>query len=248
MSCMNSTGGWTIIGITALVISGAIVGGCQRGKSRSDTKVRTETYRLAQTVVTGPDGAVMGQGVGKSVTVVASTTPTVQRAGCVHATPVELVKGRAFVHLHNFEITGAAAPVSRVVTSPLYPHYPDALLPGKIGIEARRRLRAPVTLTSFYCRDAAVVRLFSFTGTSSPALPRPASASAVKRAGSATAVLTWPPPIEAPPDPPKWLVTPFFYKPGLAVIQFAQGEKVIDRLTFLVCEPRSRQAAGKGIC
>ena len=78
--------------------------------------------------------------------------------------------------------------------------------------------------------------MFSFTGTDSgPNIPRPAPASVVRRTGSVRATLYWPPPISSPPDKPKWLLTLYFYKPGLAVLRFAQGDRVIDRLTFKVC-------------
>jgi len=170
-------------------------------------------------------------------------------AACAHATAVVRVRDRTFVHLANFEITGAAALADPVATALLTPHYPTAVLPEKFGIEARRKLASPITLSAFNCEDATVVRLSSFTGTDTDVtIPRPASASVVRSVGSTDPILTWPPPIQAPPDPPKWLVTPFFYKPGLAVIRFTQHGKVIDRLTFLVCIPHSRQAAGKGTC
>jgi hypothetical protein len=38
-----------------------------------------------------------------------------------------------------------------------------------------------------------------------------------------------------PPDKPQWMLTLYFYKPGLAVVRFTQAARVIDRLTFKVC-------------
>jgi hypothetical protein len=163
------------------------------------------------------------------------------RTACTHATPLRKVKGAgstrpySIARLTSFDVVGVSGPTDVVATDPLYPRYPTALLPGHFGIDAHHALAAPVVLSAFYCSGGAV-GLFSFTGTKGgPNLPRPASAAVVRTAGSRQATLFWPPPISAPPDPPSWLVTPFFYKPGLAVVRFAQRGKVIDRLTFRVC-------------
>ena len=138
--------------------------------------------------------------------------------------------------LTNFDVLGVSGRSGGVATSPLYPRYPSALLTGGFALAAHHRLTAPVILTISYCSGGGVVGLFSFTGRSSgPIIPRPALASVVERAGSPQATLFWPPPISAPPDSLKWLVTAFFYKPGLAVVRFAQRGKVIDRLTLQVC-------------
>jgi hypothetical protein len=160
-------------------------------------------------------------------------------SACEHATPIRKVQiaGRStFVaRITNFDIAGTSAPPNRVATYPLYPRYPTALLVGGIGIAARHRLTAPVVLSASYC-EGGRVGLFSFVGTKSgPAIPRPAPASVVRRTGSARVTLFWPPPIEGPPDKPKWLLTLYLYKPGLAVVRFAQGGRVIDRLTVKVC-------------
>lgn len=124
-----------------------------------------------------------------------------------------------------------------MATEPLYPSYPRQLLPEKFGLMARVRPDSPVTLTAFNCSDGSIVRLFA-DPYHEPDIPRPATAKAVARAGSASVTLRWPPPILAPPDPPKWLVLPLFYKPGLAVVRFAEAGRVVDRLTFRVCIAR----------
>lgn len=171
-----------------------------------------------------------------------SSLSAADRTACEHASPLRKVKGVAsfgpyfIARLTNFDITGVSGPPERVVTFPLYPRYPSALLTGKIGIEAHHRLTAPVILTAFYCSGGGTVGLFSFTGqTDGPTIPRPASSSVIQAAGSRQATLFWPPPISAPPEPLKWLVYPYFYKPGIAVIRFTQRGKVIDYLTFHVC-------------
>jgi len=166
-----------------------------------------------------------------------SRLASADRIACERATPLQKTVAR----LTHFEITGGAGPGDRVVTSPLWPKFPTALALGKFGVVTARRLKSPVILTAFNCRDGSVVRLFSFVGTKIPAIPRLSSATVVEHAGSASATLTWPPPISSPPDPPKWLVIPFFYKPGLAVVRFTQQGRVIDRLTFRVCLARPDQ-------
>jgi hypothetical protein len=163
------------------------------------------------------------------------------RNACGHATPLRKVKGvgaagsHFIARLRNFDIVGVSGATDVVATAPLYPRYPTSLLTGKFGIQAHHALAAPVVLSAFYCSGGAV-GLFSFTGTKGgPNIRRPASAAVVRAAGSRQATLFWPPPISAPPDPPSWLVTSFFYKPGIAVIRFTQRGTVIDRLTFRVC-------------
>ena len=144
-------------------------------------------------------------------------------------------KSQFIARLTNYDIVGIGGQPSRVVTAPLYPRYPAALLAGGIGLEARHKLTTPVTVTASYCAGGRV-RLFSFTGkTGGPNIPRPASASVVQRTGYRQATLTWPPPLSSPPDKPQWSLTLYFYKPGLAVLRFAQAGRVIDRLTFKVC-------------
>ena len=159
------------------------------------------------------------------------------RAACARATPLQKTVAR----LAHFEITGGAGSGDQVVTAPLWPNFPSALAVGKFGIAPTRRLASPVTLTAFNCRDGSPVRLFSFVGTKTPTIPRLSPARVVERAGFASVTLTWPPPISSPPDPPKWLVIPFFYNPGLAVVRFTQQGRVIDRLTFRVCVARPDQ-------
>jgi len=193
-------------------------------------------------------GVVVALGVGALAAVAASAWARVETGldsapalptACAHATPLRKVeiggKPSYVAQLRNFNIVGLGGQVSRVVTAPLYPRYPTALLVGGIGIQSRHQLTAPVTLTSAYCAGGRV-RLFSFTGTDSgPSIPRPASASVVRRTGYPQATLHSPPPISSPPDKPEWLLTLYFYKPGLAVLRFAQGGRVIDDLTFKVC-------------
>lgn len=161
-------------------------------------------------------------------------------AGCDHATPVSKVtrdgKSVFIARLANYDILGIGGQPSRVVTAPLYPRYPAALLVGGIGLEARHKLTAPVTVTASYCAGGRV-GLFSFIGrTGGPHIPRPASAPVVQRTGYKQATLTWPPPVTSmPPDKPQWMLTLYFYKPGLAVLRFAQAGREIDHLTFKVC-------------
>jgi hypothetical protein len=160
--------------------------------------------------------------------------------GCAHATPLRKVvrdgKSVFIARLTNFDVLGIGGRPSQVVTAPLYPRYPAALLVAGIGLEARHRLAAPVTVTASYCTGGRV-RLFSFTGHSGgPNLPRPAKASVVRHTGYARATLLWPPPVTSmPPDKPQWMLTLYFYKPGLAVVRFTQAGRVLDRLTFKVC-------------
>lgn len=161
-------------------------------------------------------------------------------AGCAHASPLRKVtrggKSVFIARLKNYDILGIGGQPSRVVTAPLYPRYPAALLVGGIGLEARHKLTAPVTVTAVYCAGGRV-RLFSFISrTGGPVIPRPASAALVQRTGYERATLTWPPPITGmPPDKPRWMLTLYFYKPGLAVLRFAEAGREIDHLTFKVC-------------
>jgi len=43
------------------------------------------------------------------------------------------------------------------------------------------------------------------------------------------------PPVQSLGDPDRWFITPLFSKPGLAVLRFAEGTRVLDRLTVKVC-------------
>jgi hypothetical protein len=154
------------------------------------------------------------------------------RAACADATSVR----DAIAHLHDFDVWGVGVLTSRFATAPLYPRYPDKLLPGKIGIAPRRRSGEPVTVTAFYCDNKATIRLFQ-PSRAHPNLdlPRPAPASAVAKAGAASVRLTWPPPMQSLGDPDRWFVTPLFSRPGVAVLRFASGAHVLDRLRVKVC-------------
>jgi hypothetical protein len=154
------------------------------------------------------------------------------RAACARTTPVR----KAIVHLRNFDVYGFGVLTSRVATDPLYPQYPDALLPEKVAIAPRQRRDAPVKITAFYCADGSVIRLFQPSACHANLdLPRPSPAPAVAKAGVTSVLLVWPPPFQSLGDPDRWFVTPLDYKPGIAVWRFSQGERVLDRLTVRVC-------------
>ena len=153
------------------------------------------------------------------------------RAACVRPSPAR----KGIAHLSHFDVY-AGVVTSRVAFDPLYPHYPDALLPTKIGIAPRQRFASAVTVTASYCADGSVIHLFEpSTGHANLDLPRPSPAPAVAKAGALSVRLSWPPPVQSLGDPDRWFVTPLDYKPGLAVWRFRRGDKVIDRLTIHVC-------------
>lgn len=160
-----------------------------------------------------------------------SRLPSADRAACAQASPLQ----RGIAHLRNFDV-GAGTLNDRVATDILYPHYPAALFPTKVGIAPHRRFTEPVTITANYCADHSPVHFFEPSRRqAAPGLPRPASAAVVREAGAPSVKLIWPPPIESIGDPNRWFVIPFDYKPGIVVWRFSQGGTVVDRLTVRVC-------------
>jgi hypothetical protein len=160
------------------------------------------------------------------------SSSSADRAACAHATAVR----KAIAHLRDFDVWGVGVLTSRFATEPLYPSYPDRLLPGKIGIAPTKKIRTPITVTAFYCDDSATIRLFQPSpGHANVDLPRPAPASAIAKAGAISVQLSWPPPLQSVGDPDRWFITPLFSKPGLAVVRFTGRTRVLDRLTVNVC-------------
>ena len=154
------------------------------------------------------------------------------RAACGRATSVH----KAIAHLREFDVWGVGVLTSRFATAPLYPDYPSKVLVGKIGIAPHRRSSEPVTVTASYCGDGATIRLFEPSREHANLdLPRPASASEIAKAGAQSVQLTWPPPVRSLGDPDRWFITPLFSKPGVAVLRFTEGKRVLDRLTVNAC-------------
>lgn len=154
------------------------------------------------------------------------------RDACTRPSPVR----NAVAHLQNFDVWGVGVVTSRSAISPLYPHYPDKVLVGKIGVAPHQISGRPVTITGFYCDTNHAIRFFQPSpGHPDLDVPQPAPASAISKAGVPSTRLTWPPPIQSLGDPDRWFFVPLFSRPGLAVLRFMQGTKVVDRLTVKVC-------------
>jgi hypothetical protein len=149
------------------------------------------------------------------------------RAACAHPTPVT----GGVAHLKHFDVYTALL-TDRVARSPLYPHYPDRLLPVKIAIHPHQKLQRPVTISARLCRDWSVIRLWFKAG--DPPIPRPASAAIFAHAGMSEATLA---PGEPPiTDPlPEYVGFPFYFRPGRAILRFKEGSQIIDRLVVVVC-------------
>ncbi len=138
-----------------------------------------------------------------------------------------------FVRLKDFDVFGVSGRSSRVATDPLFPSYPQALLPQKIRLQARQRLTKSLRVTAVDCKSGQSVLFYVRDNPNQ----RPMPVSRFRRNGVRSVRLSWPPPLSAP-DPPSWLLAPLFYEPGIDVLTFSSGATVVEQLSVRVCVPR----------
>ena len=154
---------------------------------------------------------------------------SVGSSACSQASPVT----NGYVRLTDFDVFGVSSRTTRVATDPLFPRYPSALLPQKFRLQARHPFRGSLQVMAFDCRSGQAVRFYVRDVQNQ----RPQPASRFRLSGVRRIRLTWPPPLTAP-DPPGWLVAPLFFRPGIGVVTFSRGHKVIEQLSLRVCIPK----------
>jgi hypothetical protein len=172
-------------------------------------------------------------------TFVVSSCGSQEKAGarpavCGQASPVT----HGYVRLKDFDVFGVSSRATGIATDPLFPKYPSALLPQKFRLQARHRLHVALHVTAFDCQSGQAVRFY----VKDAQYQRPQPASRFQRSGVRSIDLSWPPPLSAP-DPPGWLIAPLFSHPGIGVVTFSRGHKIIEQLTLRICIPKPGPAA-----
>ena len=150
-------------------------------------------------------------------------------AACSGASPLR----SSVVRLNDFDVFGASSRTARDASDPLFPKYPNALLPQKFRLQARHRLTEPLRVTALDCRSGQPVLFYVKSGLNQP----PETPQRFRHNGVRSVTLSWPPTLTAP-DPPSWFLSPLFYEPGIGVITFSRGDKVIEQLSLRVCIPK----------
>ena len=75
---------------------------------------------------------------------------------------------RSATDLKDFDVFGASSRTARDASDPLFPKYPNALLPQKFRLQARHRLTKPLRVTALDCRSGQPVLFYVKSGLNQP--------------------------------------------------------------------------------